>query len=417
MASEIVMPKLSDTMTEGTFGSWKKGIGDPVLRGDVIAEVEADKAVMDLEAFSSGVLLEQRVQAGELVKVGTVIGLIGSPGEVPLVARNESPPVERVGIGPERVMEEPVPAAMPPAAPIREHHDELAAPVVRRKAREMGIDLAMVEGSGPGGRVLLADLERFAGVSLAIETASTEIPQSEPLAATGQLFQGAATAPADQPLSRMRSAIARTVDQSWQTIPHIYETIEVVMDAAEEVRRELKESGARVSVNDMALKASALAMGKFPLVNASFGGDRVITNQEVNIGMAVSLPEGLLVPVIRDCQHLTLKEIAQRSRILADKARIGKLSETELAGGTFTVSNLGMYGIRQFAAIILPPQAAIMAVGELRETVLVKQGQPAVGKVMNLTISADHRLLDGAYLAGFLREVKAILENPVKMLL
>ena len=417
MATEITMPKLSDTMTEGRLGSWKKGVGEAIQRGDVIAEVETDKAVMDLEAFTSGILLEQRIKAGELVPVGTVIGLIGAPGEVaqpvaPSVA--ESSPVQ-APVAQAPVSEEPAATAPAIVAASAVPHEEQSAPVVRRKARELGIDLAQVPGSGPGGRVLLEDLERFMGVRV---TATP--PAAEPAAAAaeaGPATEGTQGAGNEQPLSRMRAAVARTVERSWQSIPHFYVTIQVAMDAAEEIRRELKENGTPVSVNDLVLKGAALALVKYPQANASFAGDRLILHQEVNLGLAVSLPAGLLVPVLRGCQSLSLLEIAGRSRALAEKARSGRLNESELGGGTFTVSNLGMYGVHEFAAVILPPQAAILAVGAVRETVVVRQGQPAVGKVLNLTLSADHRVLDGAYGAEFLRELRQVLENPVKLLL
>ncbi len=421
MATDIVMPKLSDTMTEGRLGAWKKGVGEAVQRGDVIAEVETDKAVMDLEAFTTGVLLEQRVKAGELVPVGTVIGLIGAPDEAVSTAPPpvSEPPVDRVGIGPERVIKEPAPAVTV-AAP--DHHEEQAAPVVRRKAREMGIDLALIAGSGPGGRVLLEDLERFSGVSLSTAPLNEEpepatAATGEAGAPAGQVFTGPPQTVSELPLSRMRAAIARTVELAWRTIPHFFVTMEVSMDAALEVRRELKASGTPASVNDFVLKASALALQKFPRMNASFGGDRIIVNQEINIGVAVSLPDGLLMPVLRGCQGLSLREIAARSRPLFEKARAGRLSEAELSGGTFTISNLGMYGVHEFAAVIMPPQAAILAVGGLQDAVLARHGQPVVGKVMKLTISADHRILDGAYAASFLRELKGLLEHPVKLLL
>ncbi|TWJ33396.1 dihydrolipoamide acetyltransferase family protein [Geobacter argillaceus] len=421
MATEITMPKLSDTMTEGRLGAWKKGIGEAVQRGDVIAEVETDKAVMDLEAFTTGVLLEQRVKAGQLVPVGTVIGLIGAPDEAVATALPPAsePPVDRVGIGPERVIEEPAPPVTV-AAP--DHHEEQAAPVVRRKAREMGIDLALVQGSGPGGRVLLEDLERFSGVSLSAAPLNEEpepatAATGEAGAPAGQVFTGAPQTVSELPLSRMRAAIARTVELAWRTIPHFFVTMEVFMDAALELRRELKANGIPASVNDFVLKASAVALQKFPRMNASFGGDRIIVNQEINIGVAVSLPDGLLVPVLRGCQGLSLREIAARSRPLFERARSSRLSEAELSGGTFTISNLGMYGVHEFAAVIMPPQAAILAVGGLQDAVLARHGQPMVGKVMKLTISADHRILDGAYAAGFLRELKGLLEHPVKLLL
>jgi pyruvate dehydrogenase E2 component (dihydrolipoamide acetyltransferase) len=449
MATDITMPKLSDTMTEGKLGAWKKSVGDPVQRGDVIAEVETDKAVMDLEAFASGVLLEQRVKAGELVPVGTVIGSIGAPGEQPsatgpaaapvpeaapsaaqpgngpeLVKGGDEPltepprPDAQIGDVPERVLNEGESPGVSITAPPVHPHEEQAAPVVRRRARELGIDLAMVEGSGPGGRILLQDLERFAGVSLASgeEPAAAAEPPAEAPPPTVSAA-GAPAATGSQPLSRMRAAIARTVSQSWQTIPHFFVTMEIAMDAAMEVRRELKESGTAVSVNDLVIKGAAMAIGRYPLVHTTLAGDRLVTPGEINIGVAVSLPDGLLIPVIRGCERLSLKEIAGRSRLLAERARSGKLGETELTGGTFTISNLGMYGVTEFTAVIHPGQAAILAVGAVRETMTVRDGQPALGKTLRVTLSCDHRLLDGAYAARFLGELKLALENPVKLLL
>lgn len=422
MATDIVMPKLSDTMTEGVFGSWKKNVGDPVQRGDVIAEVETDKAVMDLEAFASGILLEQRVHSGELVPVGTVIGLIGSAGEAVAEAEPE-PPVSRIGIGPEKIMspeELPVASSIIEPAPDKTgRHEELAGPVVRRKAREMGIDLSQLQGSGPGGRILLEDLERYSGVTMAhVEAAIVEplLPEQAESPATSSVHKGEPPAATEQPLSRMRAAIARSVDKAWREIPHFSVTMEVDMEAAREVRRELKTSGTPVSINDMVIKGAALALKAFPMVNAVFGGDRIVTHGEINIGIAVSLEEGLLVPVIRGCDRMTLAEIAQTSERLIRRARSGQLSESELSGGTFSISNLGMYGVTTFSAVIHPSQGAILAVGALREAVVAKNGQPAVSRVMNLNLSADHRLLDGAYAARFLKELKHILENPVRLL-
>jgi pyruvate dehydrogenase E2 component (dihydrolipoamide acetyltransferase) len=419
MATEITMPKLSDTMTEGKFGAWKKAIGESVQRGDVIAEVETDKAVMDLEAFASGIMLEQRVTAGELVRVGAVLGLIGAPGEAvvpsgPSTQPDQATPLPAVASEPELAREEAVPVSSQP----REPHEEQAAPLVRRRARELGVDLAQVPGSGPGGRIVLEDLARYQESSS--PTAKQEAAPDE--AARGELVEPASGLSPDavaeeRPLSRMRAAIARTVSESWRNIPHFYVTIDVVMDAAEEVRRELKESDAAVSVNDLVIKGAALAIGSYPLVNASFAGDRLVINKAINIGMAVSLAEGLLVPVLRGCEGLDLQEIAHHSRRLAERARDGKLSETELAGGTFSISNLGMYGVSGFAAVILPPQAAILAVGAIREIAVVRNGLPVAAKVMTLTLSADHRVLDGSYAAEFLGEMKKMLENPVKLLL
>ena len=414
MATEITMPKLSDTMTEGTFGVWKKGVGDPVERGEIIAEIETDKATMELEAFASGILLEQRARTGEVIRVGAVIGIIGAPGEA--VAAVPGSPVEPEA-EPPRIPE----AATPPpsTAPVGEEpaeHGEKAAPVVRRHARELGIDLALVEGSGPGGRVLMEDLERYIGVSLnaplpvekpmkAAEEPPVPPPSPQPPAAGGELS-----------LSKMRAAIARTVEQAWQEIPHFYVTVEVRMDEAEEVRRELKKSGTPVSLNDMVVKAATMTLASFPRLNASFRKDRIVTNDEISIGIAVSLDDGLLVPVIRGCNSLSLKEIAAESRRLIERARGGLLREPEMGGGTFTISNLGMYGVSEFTAIIHPPQAGVLAVGAVQDGTMMKSGHTASARLMRVTLSADHRMVDGAYAARFLKELKRLLENPVLML-
>jgi pyruvate dehydrogenase E2 component (dihydrolipoamide acetyltransferase) len=432
MATDIVMPKLSDTMTEGKFGTWKKGVGDKVQRGEVIAEVETDKAVMDLEAFSSGILLEQRVHDGDVVAVGSVIGRVGLPEEATAAdGRGSRPlaPIDREGIGPERVMEaEKLPATALQitepgvAAATTSRHDEQAAPIVRRKAREMGIDLSLVQGSGPGGRILPEDLERFAGVSMAPEIvpleepAELKAPPDEP-PITGQLHKGEPPAITELPISRMRGAIARSVEKAWREIPHFTVSVDLSMDAAEEVRTELKEGGTAISVNDMVIKGAALALRAFPMVNASFAGDRIIMPGAINIGIAVSLPEGLLVPVLRGCETLSLKEIAFKSRQLIERARSGQLSETELSGGTFSISNLGMYGVTSFSAVIHPSQGAILAVGGVRQVVGVKNCQPCVCRTMNLTLSADHRLIDGSYAAEFLGELRHNLETPVRLLI
>lgn len=425
MATEIVMPKLSDTMTEGKFGVWKKVIGDPVQRGDVIAEVETDKAVMDLEAFTSGVLLETRVKTGDLVAVGTVIGIIGTPGETVAGAMvsEEKPavaePVQTVERGdvPERIWTQDAPESLDSASHDTDLRSGQAAPVVRRRARELGVDLTGMVGSGPGGRILLTDLERHAEHYAEVRTGRKD---AEPAEAAREAA-APATQPAEpgsgEPVSRMRAAIARTVAEAWRTIPHFFVTVAIDMGEAEEVRREMKASGTPVSLNDMVVKGAAIALGKFPLVNASFRGDAIELHDAVNIGIAVSLPDGLLVPVIKGCERLSLKDIATQSRVLIQKARNGTISQTEISGGTFSVSNLGMYGIKQFTAVIHPPQAAILAVGAVSDRVTVKNGQPTTTRVMEITLSADHRLVDGAYAAKFLRELQHILENPVKMLL
>ena len=427
MATEITMPKLSDTMTEGRLVAWKKSLGDRVERGDIIAEVETDKATMELEAFAAGVLTEIRVKPGEMVPVGTVIGMVGEGGEQPAAVAAtsseaapvpgnwqpppEQPPVEAMAAGdvPERLLEiPPLTGSSPELLPQAADDGEKASPLVRRLAREKGVDLRAVKGSGPEGRILQEDLEGFLGKQVEVKV-EEEASKSEPsISAAGRK---------GQPLSRMRAAIARTVAEAWRTIPHFTVTVAVDMGEAEEVRRELKETGSPVSINDLIVKACALTLAKFRLANASYTADGIILHDGINIGIAVSLDDGLLVPVIQGCQGLSLTEIATRSRELTERARSGRISERELSGGTFTISNLGMYGVEEFMAVIHPPQGAILAVGAILDEVMVRDGQVVAGRRMRMTLSADHRLMDGAYAAKFLAELKHTLENPVTMLM
>lgn len=415
MATEITMPKLSDTMTEGRFLSWKKSVGERVERGDIIAEVETDKATMELEAFTAGTLIEARAKAGETVAVGTVLGLIGEPGEA--AAPAGEPPVAQPVWQPSTTEVEPVPervmaVAEPPAAPLPSgaggEEGTRAAPLVRRLAREQGVDLQLVHGSGPDGRVLQEDLERY----LHEERGGGE---PEPSAGT----PAASAAPGEEggePLTRMRSAIVKTVSESWRNIPHFYVTIEIEMTEAREIIRELKGSGSAVSANDLVIKAAAMALGKFPRLNASFIAERIVLHPEINIGFAVAVEDGLRVPVVKGCQGLTLKEIAGQTLRLIERAQRGTISQEEISGGTFSTSNLGMYGVEEFAAVIMPPQAAILAVGAIAERPVARQGQLVVARTMKATVSCDHRVVDGVDAARFLGELKRILENPVLML-
>lgn len=432
MATEITMPKLSDTMTEGRLIAWKKSVGEKVERGEIIAEVETDKATMELEAFASGVLLEIRIKPGEMAPVGTVIGMIGAAGETAAVQPSLGKPAEVAPIPPpapptalaapssepagpndlpDRSSEPPVPAtAAGTAAPSEPETGEKASPLVRRLAREKGIDLGQVKGSGPEGRILQEDLLEAGAVER-----GSGIGTEESGAAAGEK-EAAGPGSVVQPLSRMRAAIARTVAEAWRTIPHFAVTMAIDMGEAERVRQELKASGSPLSLNDLIIKAAAVAIGKFPLVNASFVNDGIISRAGINIGIAVALDDGLLVPVIRGCQALSLQAIALRSRELVGKARSGKLSEAEISGGTFTISNLGVFGVEEFMAIIHPPQGAILAVGAVIDQPVIKGGHLAAARIMRVTLSADHRLLDGAYAAQFLVELKRVLENPVGML-
>ena len=452
--NEIVMPKLSDTMTEGRLVSWKKRVGESVSRGEVIAEVETDKANMELESFVSGVLVEIRVEAGEEAQVGTVIAVIGGAGEqvvpetkpaaagVPVAepAREKlatPEPPKRLEKPEPEPPEAPVAAAAAPSAapsageerpPTASGSGEVrvpaasagvvgregapapppeavlarAAPVVRRRARELGVNLDEMSGSGPDGRILLQDLD---GPGVAHGA-------NAPVAVAGGVPTGEA-----EPLSRLRSAIARTVYESWTTIPHFQVTMEIVMDEAESLRRQLKSSGMPVTLNDLVVKGVSLSLQKFPYLNASFAANGITLHGDINIGVAVGVADGVLVPVIAGCQLLSLPEISRVGRSLVEKARSGSLNPQEMSGGTFSVSNLGMYGIDQFSAIIYPSQAAVLAVGAVLDQVVVRAGMPACARLMKVTLSADHRLIDGAYAAQFLDELKGVLESPLRLVI
>ena len=431
MATEITMPKLSDTMTEGRLISWKKSVGEKVERGDIIAEVETDKANMELESFTSGVILETRVKAGDMAPVGTVIAIVGEVGEsvqmpekkgVPSPMETEKPQSEPLrDVKENEALPEPEKTAVEPAG--EQAEAEKASPMVRRLARERGIDLKLVNGSGPDGRILREDVELF----LKEKQVKAEVQVEDEKQVKVQVkVEGKALGPepsipvvewAALPLSRMRAAIARTVSRAWREIPHFTVTVAVDMGEAEEVRRELKVSGTPLSINDLIIKAAALALVKFPQVNNSFAGDRITVNSGINIGLAVSLEGGLVIPVIKGCEGLSLKKIAGRSRELVERAKNGKISEAEIGGGTFSISNLGMFGVEEFMAVIQPPQGAILAVGAVRDEAVVRNGLIAAARIMRVTLSADHRLIDGAYAARFLQELKRVLENPVTMLM
>lgn len=413
MATEITMPKLSDTMTQGQLGAWRKSVGEKIERGDIIAEVETDKATMDLEAFASGILLEQRVQAGELVPVGTVIGLIGLPDEL----KSPETPIEKVS--PAEI--KPVVADQPeqivvPTLPTPEQQPispaVQAAPIVRRRAAELGIDLAVVAGSGPEGRILLEDLEQLPRIKPAVEpsaadavAASVEPPQPAPASRNS----------AAEPLSRMRAAISRVTTDSWRNIPHFYISIEVEMSRAEKIVQDLKSKGMAVSLNALILAAVAAALAKYPGLNATLTDQGVLSYAEVNLGFAVAVEGGLLVPVIKGAEQLGVRELNDQAAALAARARAGSISEVEISGGSFSVSNLGMYGIDSFASIIMPSQAGILAVGAVMDRPLARNGNLEIGRLMSATLSCDHRIIDGAYAAGFLNEFKRLLEHPTEL--
>jgi len=418
MAIEITMPKLSDTMTEGQFVCWRKNVGDRVERGDIIAEVETDKAVMELEAFASGFLIKTMAKEGETVPVGTVLGLIGEAGEMSKAAEAQPPeakpkPEAEVAVKAAEMAApvSPEPASQPASVQQTPEHEK-ASPMVRRMAREQGIDLSKVEGSGPEGRITQEDLQRYmtdretkaqppSGTPHPPEGEETQAqPQSEEIVKT-------ATAP-----SAMRRAIASEVSRSWHEIPHFTVTMEIGMDTCREIVKELKGSENEVGYQALIIKACAIALERFPGLLAT----NAAPADDISISFAVSLENGLMMPVVRQCQRLSLPEITREAARLADKSRAGKLSTTEMSGAQFSLSNLGMYGVDEFNALIMPGQVAILAMGGVIERVVVREGKIVVAPTMRVTLSCDHRVVDGAYAAAFLAELRRILEQPVTLL-
>jgi pyruvate dehydrogenase E2 component (dihydrolipoamide acetyltransferase) len=405
MTTEITMPKLSDTMTEGHLGEWRKSVGERIERGDIIAEVETDKATMDLEAFTSGILLEQRVQAGELVPVGTVIGLIGEAGEV---AAPSAPAVveSRPPVPPKSEVE----AVTPPVAAFERGaaHSVQAAPIVRRRAAELGLDLTLVQGSGPEGRVMLDDLERHAPPISPLRVDTRTQPQTGETLATTKSAETIT-------LSRMRSAIARTTATAWQTIPHFYLTREVEMGRAKQAVQGLKSEGVNVSLNALVLASAATALTAFPALNSCYGEGGIVRYPGVNLAFAVALDDGLQMPVIRGAEKKGVRELTADSARLAERARQGVLKPDEISGGSFSVSNLGMYGVDSLASIIMPGQAAILGIGTAAERPLARDGAVEIALMMTATLSCDHRIIDGTTAAAFLNEFKRLLEHPEEL--
>jgi pyruvate dehydrogenase E2 component (dihydrolipoamide acetyltransferase) len=406
MAKEITMPKLSDTMTEGLFAGWRKNVGERIERGDIIAEVETDKAVMELEAFASGILLKTMAKNGELVPVGTVLGLIGEPGELdeqPIAA----PLIEPEAAAPAATAA--APAAALPAANHMEQEHEKASPLVRRLARDQGIDLGQVHGSGSEGRITQEDLTGFSAQQ-GLQHAAVTTP---PPASAVEMKQPLPAEPTPtQPASSMRQAIAAAVTKSWQTIPHFSVTVEIDMEACREIVNELKEGAHPVGYNTLLIKACAHCLETFPLLRTP----AAVSQKEMNISFAVALQDGLLMPVVRGCEGRSVAEIEREAARLIEKCRQGRLSSEEMSGGCFSVSNLGMYGVDEFTALIMPGQTAILAAGAVGERAVVRNGAVVAAATMRVTLCSDHRIVDGAYAARFLAELRTILERPVSLL-
>ncbi len=407
MATNVVMPQMGYDMREGTVVRWYKQEGETVDRGEVIADIETDKATVEFEAYTGGVLGRIVAEAGIAVPVGELIAIITEPGEsVPEVAAPAASPAPAAPA--------PAPAAAepePPAAVPASDGGVRASPIARRLARERGIDLSLVTGSGPNGRITERDVENYQAAPAAAEPAPAAAPAPEPVAA-----------PSDSriELSRMRQTIARVTADSKSTAPHFYVTAEIDMGKAMSLRRDVNDESDpenRVSVNDLMVKACALALVKHPKFNSFFRGDHLEVHGAMNIGIAIALESGLILPGVSNCESKSLLQVAAATKDLIARANSGTLRNEEYSSTTFSISNMGMFDVESFTAIIYPPHAAILAVGSVKQQPVVRDGEIAVGTMMKATLSTDHRVADGAEAGQFLMEIKRVLENPVSLLL
>ncbi|NLR56574.1 pyruvate dehydrogenase complex dihydrolipoamide acetyltransferase [Chitinophaga polysaccharea] len=416
-ATVIRMPLLSDTMTEGKIVAWNKKVGDVVKSDDVLAEVETDKATMEVIGYADGTLLYIGVKEGDAAKVNGIIAIVGKAGtnvDAILAAENGAPATTAAAAPAAQngTTAAPAPQAAPVAASNSTDGRVKASPLAKKLAEEKGIDISQVPGSGDGGRIVKKDVDNFVPAAKAAPATQTAAAPAAPaFVPAGQ--EGFT----DVPLTKMRQVIARRLSESKFSAPHFYLKIDVNMDKAMDARKAINEiSPVKISFNDMVIKASAMALRQHPDVNSSWMGDYIRQNQHIHIGSAVAIEDGLIVPVIRFADQKTLSQIATEAKSLYDKAKNKKLQPQEFSGNTFSISNLGMLGIDEFTAIINPPDSAILAVGGIKETAVVEKGQIKTANIMKLTLSCDHRSVDGAVGARFLATLKGFLENPVTML-
>ncbi len=406
MAEIVRMPRLSDTMTEGTVAKWHKNVGDAISEGDLLAEIETDKATMEFESFQEGVLLHIGVGESETAPVDCILAILGEQGEdVTALIESDATPVatevkEEVAPVAETKIEV-APVATPAPTPVKAVKSTdgrtVASPLAKRLAEEKGLDIASVAGSGDGGRIIKRDIDNY------------QAPTTNTVA-----FQESFT---EEPVSQMRKVIARRLAESKFTAPHFYLSISVDMDNAIAARKAINSlPDTKVSFNDLVVKACAMALREHPTVNSSWRADVIRRNKHVNVGVAIAVEDGLLVPVVRYTDTKSLSDISAEVKDFAQKAKSKKLQPADWEGSTFTISNLGMFGIDEFTAIINTPDACILAVGGIQQVPVVKDGQVVPGNIMKLTLSCDHRVVDGASGAAFLNTLKTYLQNPVTML-
>jgi pyruvate dehydrogenase E2 component (dihydrolipoamide acetyltransferase) len=423
MAEKIEMPKLSDTMEEGVIAKWNVKEGDKVESGDVIAEVETDKATMEVEVFDSGTILKLLVEEGQSIPLGGLMAIIGEEGEdisdlldsagsasddgeqakekeAGSSEKSEKKDTSEKKDSEDAVSEVQENGEAAKTAPDSDDGRLKASPLARKMAEDRGISLKDIDGSGPEGRIIKKDIENY---KAPVKTPDVSFESRE----TKEIR-----------VSQMRKTIARRLSESKFNYPHFYETIDIDMEPAVQARAKLNEiSDIKISFNDIVVKACAHALLKHPDVNSSWMEDKIIQHGDVNIAVAVAVEEGLMTPVIRHADRKNLKAISSETRELAEKAREKKLQPDEMEGSTFTISNLGMFGIEEFTAIINPPNACILAVGAIRDVPVVENGEVVPGKRMKVTLSSDHRIVDGAKAAGYLNTLRQMLENPLGMLL
>ncbi len=420
----VTMPRLSDTMTDGTVATWLKKIGDKVAEGDILAEIETDKATMEFESFNAGTLLYIGVQEGETAPVDSVLAIIGPEGtDISGVAENFKKGGAAAAPAKEGNADTPKEEAKPEAETVETAAADgkriFISPLAKKIAEEKGINIAQLKGTGENGRIVKSDVENYKPAQAAPAAApSSAAPAAEKAAPAVKPFVPAGEEFAEEiKNSQMRKTIARRLAESKFTAPHYYLTIEVAMDEAMKSRGVINSiPDTKVSFNDMVIKACAMALKKHPHVNSSWKDEATTINHHVHIGVAVAVEDGLLVPVLKFADQLTLSQIGASVKDFAGKARSKKLAPAEMEGSTFTISNLGMFGISEFTSIINQPNSAILSVGAIVEKPVVRDGQIVVGNTMNLTLACDHRTVDGATGAQFLQTLRIYLENPVTML-
>lgn len=413
MAEIVRMPKLSDTMTEGVVAAWHKKIGDKVKTGDLLAEIETDKATMEFESFQDGVLLHIGVEKGKKAPVDSILAILGKEGEdvaaiiaadaaaAPKVEEPKAAPAPTPVAAAPKAAPAPAPVAAPVAkaapAPVAANNGRTkVSPLAKKLADERGLPLNYIPGSGDGGRIVKRDIDAF-------------------MAGAAQGSANAVESFYEVEVSQMRKVIARRLAESKFSAPHFYLTMDIDMDNAISARKSINDQGMKVSFNDMVVKACAMALKKHPVINSSWLEDRIRFNEHVHIGVAVAVEDGLLVPVVRHANTKSFAQIGAEVKVFAEKAKAKKLQPQDWEGNTFTISNLGMFGIEEFTAIINPPDACILAVGGIKQVPVVKNGQVVPGNVMKVTLSCDHRVVDGASGAAFLNTIKSYLEQPVLM--